>query len=144
MPGRGPAPKATRSRPNDQARRDAEMVQLAADGVLRGPELPEGDWHPRTVAWWETWRASPQAKTFLSTDWDVLLETALLHTEMWNGNVKLAAEVRLRVAKWGATTEDRQRLKLAIDAEAEAATAEKPAMPADRRRRLMSVVNGAS
>ena len=144
MPGRGPAPKATRSRPNDQARRDAEMTPLAADSVLRGPDLPEWEWHPRTVAWWDTWRRSPQAKTFLSTDWDVLMETAVLHTGMWNGDMKLAAEIRLRVAKWGATYEDRMRLKMAVDAEVDDAAKAKAVMPADRRRRLMTVVNGSS
>ena len=61
MPGRGPAPKQTLSRPNDQARRDAELTKLAADGVLRGPDLPEWEWHPRTVEWWDTWRRSAQA-----------------------------------------------------------------------------------
>ncbi len=144
MAGRGPAPKQTLSRANDQARREAEQTKLAADGVLRGPELPEWEWHPRTLAWWDTWRRSPQAKTFLPTDWDALAETATLHTRLWNGEVSVAPELRIRVAKWGATVEDRMRLKMAVDADAEAATAEKPAMPADRRRRLMSVVNGAS
>lgn len=144
MPGRGPAPKQTLSRPNDQARRDAQKTRLAADGVLRGPDLPEGDWHPRTVEWWDNWRRSPMAQTFLATDWDSLIETAMLHTLMWNGEFKLAGEIRLRAAKFGATVEDRQRLHLAVDAEAEQAAAESTVMPADRRRRLMSVVNGAS
>ena len=43
MPGRGPAPKRERSRPNDTARREAEFTRVADDGQLRGPELPESD-----------------------------------------------------------------------------------------------------
>ena len=112
MAGRGPAPKAERSRPNDTARREAETTVLVETGELFGPDLPESDWHELTVAWWETWRHSPQAATFGSTDWDFLRETALLHSEFWNGNHSLAAELRLRVGKFGATPEDRQRLKI--------------------------------
>lgn len=146
MPGRRAPAKETLSRPNDQARREAEMTKLAADSVVRGPELPEWDWHPRTLAWWQTWRTSAQARTFLPTDWDALSEAALLHTRMWNGEVSVAPELRLRVAKFGATLEDRLKLKLSIDpdAVAEDAAAAKAAMPADRRRRLMSVVNGSA
>lgn len=141
MPGRGPAPKPVRSRPNDTARREAEMVTVAADDALRGPDLPEGfGWHPRTVAWWETWRRSPQATVFTSTDWDFLLDTAMLHSELWNGNGSVAAELRLRTAKFGATPEDRMRLKLQIDDEAKKAP--KRSVPASRRSRLLSVVNG--
>jgi hypothetical protein len=144
MAGRGPAPKPVLQRESRTAARQAQTLSLEADGTLRGPDLPEGDWHPHTLAWWDTWRRSGQAKVFAPTDWDVLAETALLHTRLWNGETSVAAELRLRVAKFGATVEDRQRLKMSVDADAEAAAADKPAMPADRRRRLMSVVNGAS
>lgn len=145
MAGKGAAPKPVLSRSNDQARREAASTKITPDDVVRGPELPEGDWHPRTVAWWQTWRTSPQAKTFLATDWDVLAETALMHTRLWNGEVSIAPELRLRVAKFGATVEDRLRLKMLIDTDVdEAAASSKAAMPADRRRRLMSVVNGSS
>jgi hypothetical protein len=111
---RGPAPKQEpRSRPNDEARKRATFVQVAADGVIRGPELPNSfAWHPRTVEWWQTWRESAQAQRFLPTDWDVLLETAVLHSAFWSGDPSVAAELRLRVAKFGATMEDRMRLRI--------------------------------
>ena len=78
------------------------------------PELPEDvDWHPRTVAWWSMWARSPQADTFTESDWSFLLDTALMHHAMWSkGQWTLAAEVRLRVAKFGATPEDRARLRM--------------------------------
>lgn len=74
-------------------------------------------WHPRTHAWWEAWRAAPQAKKmFTDPDWDFLLDTAVLHHAMWHlGETRHAAEIRLRVAKFGATYEDRQRLAMTVD-----------------------------
>ncbi|TCO47311.1 hypothetical protein [Actinocrispum wychmicini] len=48
------------------------------------------------------------------TDWDFLLDTALLHAELWSGVASVAPELRLRVGKLGATPEDRQRLRMQI------------------------------
>jgi hypothetical protein len=115
MPGKGPAPKAVRSRPNDTARRQAEIQRLEKDGEIRGPELPDGDWHPRTIVWWDNWRRSPQAQHMAAVDWDFMVDTAMMHSQMWNGDLKMAAEVRIRVAKFGATPEDRLRLKVQVD-----------------------------
>ena len=113
MAGRGPAPKD----PAARRRRNATppTVSLAADDELRGPELPDGfDWPVQTVAWWRTWRESPQAQTFTDADWSFLVDTAVLHAEFWLGNRALAAELRLRVAKFGATPEDRARLRMSV------------------------------
>jgi len=89
------------------------------DGKLRGPTLPKDvgfEWNPRTKAWWLNWRKSAQSQTMTDSDWDFLLDTALMHHAMWEkGQWTLAAEVRLRVAKFGATPEDRMRLKFQID-----------------------------
>jgi len=140
MAGRGPAPKAERSRPNDTARRQAEFTKVADDGQVRGPDLPDFAWHERTVAWYETWRRSPMAATFIDADWDFLIDTAMLHTEMWNGSSGLAAEIRLRVGKLAGTPEDRMRLRLQVDTEAKEAAAPRP-MNNDRRARLVAIVN---
>lgn len=120
MAGRGPAPQATRSRPRDTARREAEMQKIEEDNELRGFPLPkgivEGGWHQRTESWWDTWRRSPQAQTFIDTDWDFLLDTAVMHHAMYSeGEWKLGTEIRIRVAKFGATPEDRMRLKLQVE-----------------------------
>jgi len=112
MPGRGPAPK-----PADQkVRRNKEhTVEVAADGKMRGVPLPKSSvWPAQTLAWWGSWRRSAQATTFTATDWDFLLETAMLHARFWEGDTSLAGELRLRVAKFGATPEDRMRLKMSI------------------------------
>lgn len=120
MAGRGPAPKDPSKRRRRNAT-DPETV-IVNDGELRGPELPEGvlpgdeEWHPMTVNWWHTWRVSPMAVGFLDTDWAFLLDAALMHHTAWTkGKWEFLSEVRMRSAKFGATPEDRARLKLKVD-----------------------------
>jgi hypothetical protein len=124
MAGRGPAPKD----PLKRRRRNAAEPEtvIVPDDELRGPELPAGvlgsedgvdvDWHAMTQLWWDAWRSSAQAQTFVETDWLFLIDTALMHHTMWaKGRWEFASEVRLRAAKFGATPEDRARLKLKVD-----------------------------
>lgn len=148
MAGNGPPPKD----PTKRRRRNADPVGrtvLEADGRVRGPKLPDEapdgeDWHPQTKKWWEHWRRSPMAQQFLATDWDFLLDTAMMHHAMWiEGKTDMASEIRLRTAKFGATLEDRARLRLTVevpDKKTKQQTA--PGQPANvtdldsRRRRL--------
>lgn len=120
MAGVGPPPKdpATRRRRNKDPN---PARKIEADDELRGFGLPKGclpdeeEWHPRTVDWWNTWRSAPQAQEMLDTDWQVLLETALLHHVLWSkGKWEYASEVRIRVAAFGATLADRQRLRMQV------------------------------
>jgi hypothetical protein len=121
MAGNGPAPK-----PNDRrARRNKDAVPQT---VLRweqaeAPELPdfrvekdgglvEFVWPERTREWWQTWIDSPQAEHLGTTDWEYLLDTALIHARLWGGDVSAAGELRLRVAAFGATPADRARLRM--------------------------------
>jgi hypothetical protein len=143
MAGRGPAPKD----PAKRRRRNADPVPTTIvdpDDGLRGPSLPEdalpdGEaWHPRTLAWWETWRRSAQATTFIATDWDFLIDTALMHHTMWSkGRWEFASELRLRAAKFGATPEDRARLRMQVTATPPAGPVEEK--PASRYARLRAV-----
>lgn len=128
MAGRGPAPRD----PSARRRRNAAepLTVVEDDAMVRGPELPDGlDWPDATRDWWEIWRNSPQAQTFTDTDWSFLLDTAILHMEFWDGDRSVAAELRLRAAKFGATPEDRARLKIAVTS-----PAERGAKPAPRTR----------
>jgi hypothetical protein len=143
MGRRGPRPKLVRSSESKTRTREAEFTDLAADGVVRGPELPDGDWPERTVAWWHTWRTSAMAQEFSETDWDFLADTALIHRELWTGNLKVAGELRLRVQRFGATVPDRERLRLRVDLEAEQA-GHRPSMTKDRRQRLLRAVEKES
>lgn len=125
MAGMGPAPK-----PNGRkARRNADTQPTT---ILRfeeaeQPKLPEGfPWPDATIEWWELWANSPQAEHFGSTDWSFLLDTALLHANLWgNGDTSVLAELRIRVAKFGATPEDRARLRMQF-AEADEADGRRP------------------
>lgn len=138
MAGHGPAPKdpATRRRRNVTP----PPTLVAADAVVRGPDLPEDgyDWPEQTRRWWDTWRLSPQAQTLTDTDWDFLLDTALLHAELWAGNAAVASELRLRVAKFGATPEDRLRLRMQVVPPGEEPPVSKPA-PESRYGHLRAV-----
>jgi hypothetical protein len=58
------------------------------------------------------WAESPLAEEFTATDWSELLDTAVLHGAYWSGELRMAGELRLRVAKFGATPEDRARLRI--------------------------------
>lgn len=122
MAGVGPAPAAERK--SKKKRPDNELIQAPteANGYALPPGLMtdrHGDpipWHPATELWWENWRRSPQStKMMTQPDWDFLLDTALMHHAMWTYKKwELASEVRLRVSKFGATPEDRARLRMEI------------------------------
>ena len=127
MAGRGPAPK-------DPGRRARTNSDLIPPTILRfeqadQPKLPNGKWPARTMEWWATWGHSPQAEHFMATDWEFLLETAQIHRKFWAGDMRLAGELRIRVSKFGATMEDRARLRMQF-AQADEADAKRPASKA--------------
>jgi hypothetical protein len=51
----------------------------------------------------------------METDWIELEITTLLVDQLYLGDTKLAGEIRQRVAKWGATNEDRARLRMSFE-----------------------------
>lgn len=134
MAGRGPQPKD----PNKRVRRnkDATPTTILRFEEAEQPELPNSvPWPDETVEWWAMWRDSPQAEHFGSTDWAFLLDTAILHAQLWgNGDTTVLAELRLRVAKFGATPEDRARLRMQF-AEADSADSKRPQQETARERR---------
>jgi len=128
MAGNGPPPKDSSKR----ARRNTDVVPLRTLTAVASPqpELPtryrpvsDGDgatfsdivdWPTATREWWEMWGRSPFAPSFTETDWSELQIAAFLHAEFMEGNYKLASELRLRTAKFGATPEDRLRLRVTL------------------------------
>lgn len=162
MAGRGPAPKPAHKR----ARRNQDPTPLKVVELCNvvdvQPALPDFyvtevidgeetsrlfEWHERTRQWWDMWGESPLSEDFTAADWEFLLDTALLHTQFWRGDVKVAAELRLRVAKFGQTIEDRQRLRITFanadesEARAQSATERRAASSRERARRRVQVVN---
>jgi hypothetical protein len=122
MAGRGFAPKD----PEKRARRNADPIGRTVLEFIPGeqPELPQlvhddpdvgrviEEWHPQTVEWWGMWQEAAQSDSFTATDWSFLIDTALIHHRFWSGDMKAAAELRLRVTKFGVTPEDRARLRM--------------------------------
>lgn len=143
MAGRGFAPKEHRTNPaKDPVLEPIEITDEVHGSPLPANLLPEGEsWHPQTVAWWEAMRRWPLLKTQPDLSWNYLVDTAYMHHRMWvDGNMKLAAEVRIRQAKFGVTPEDQMRLKIKVTTPA-APTEQGGAAPgvpnlADRRGRL--------
>lgn len=86
-----------------------EQVVLDENG---NPRKKRFTWPMVTRRWWKMWRESPLSAEYTETDWSFLLDTAYLHAQYWKGDVRVAAELRLRVAKFGATPEDRARLRI--------------------------------
>ncbi|MCX4554127.1 hypothetical protein [Streptomyces sp. NBC_01500] len=74
---------------------------------------------PGAKRFWKTWSESPQSADWLETDWAELEITTLLVDQLYKGDYKLAGEIRQRVAKWGATNEDRARLRMSFKKDSE-------------------------
>ena len=127
-------------KPDDQrARKNKDIVPMRV--LYRDPspqpKLPrDTDWHPQTLAWWQMWSRSELAHDFTDAEWFFLIDTARIQTEFWNGDFKLAGELRLSSAKFGVTPEDRVRLRIqviaAVDAEVKAVA--RANLPSSRER----------
>lgn len=131
MAGRGFAPKPADKRAGHSKDPVAttKLTFEPADQPRLPAKTPDGEvWPARTKAWWKMWGESPQAKArlFSASDWSELMDTAVLHARFWTGDVRVAPELRLRVAKFGATMEDRARLRIQFAA-ADDADARRPA-----------------
>jgi hypothetical protein len=136
MAGRGPAPKDP-SRRAGKAKDPNPTTSIRFERAEQPPLPDDVDWHPQTRRWWQMWAETPQAEHFMASDWDFLLDTAVLHSAYWQkGQWTLAAEIRLRVAKVGATPEDRQRLRyqMAVADEKDAQRSTAPTGTSSRKR----------
>lgn len=147
MAGRGPAPKdpSTRARRN----KDPQALRVIEAEPQAQPSLPEVvvdgepfEWPQITQDWWAMWGASPLSEDFTANDWFELMDTALLHAQYWSGKMSVAGELRLRVAKFGATPEDRARLRIQFaqaDEADEKRTRTRPSSARERRGPLKAV-----
>lgn len=162
MAGNGFPSSGTRSRARDEKTRDV----VRHDGLIGGfdlpddylplkpktewedPDVPEREkWHPATVRMWERFRRSPQAVRMVTDpDWDYLLDTMLMHHVSWMSggkNSERFAEIRIRLAAFGATPADRARLRMDIELPSEQypagdGTASNVTSIDDRRDRLVN------
>ncbi|MFB8199402.1 phage terminase small subunit [Kitasatospora purpeofusca] len=108
---RGPRPKENAVRRNVHS----HAQELTPD-AQPGRELPRGLGITTSGAkrFWKTWATSPQSARWAETDWAELEITTRLVDALYQGDLRHAGEVRQRTAKWGATVEDRARLRMSI------------------------------
>lgn len=146
MAGRGPIPKEASKR----ARRNSDPmgVRVVTSEPQPQPELPTSapggkEWPQETLDWWRMWGSDPLAAEFRATDWAELMDTAAIHAAFWSGDIGRAGELRLRTAKFGATAEDRARLRIqyaaADEADDKRAARRERAKPAARYEGLRAV-----
>jgi len=131
MPGRGPLPKSAdrrvRTNRDPIGTRIIEAPPAAKQRLPRDLLADEEEWHPATIRWWNRWGKSPLSDTWTLVDWSELEACALLHHEFVKRRTfALAAEIRLRMQKFGATPEDRARLRV-VFADADERDAKRPA-----------------
>jgi hypothetical protein len=114
----------TRSRKDDQAK----FKTFQDDGKVYGAKLPDfyavfppsgscgTRWNAVTRGWHEAIRRSPFASEFTELDWYFLLDTAMIH-HLWmlTRADKYFKEFRQRVALFGCTPADRQRLRWVVE-----------------------------
>lgn len=118
MAGNGPPPKETRRRRNADTYADVQ-ARVVDDGEVRGPELP-GEHSSYVREWYEQWRRSPQAASFVNTDWQRLHMLApLVGLYALEPSPKLLGEIRLNESLLGATHVDRLRARIRVEREPE-------------------------
>jgi hypothetical protein len=125
--------------PGQRRRRNAgqsQWKQLPAEG-RRGkvPELPDLDWLPDTLEWWETIWASPMATAWQPADMDALVRLARLRDAdaRGEGSVTALAQMTALEDRFGLSPKARRALQWEI------ASAESVAKSQPTKRRLRAV-----
>ncbi|UOW93070.1 terminase small subunit [Mycobacterium phage NoShow] len=150
----GPPPKDM----GTTARRNPPKTPFRVVGLPESPapELPEAfrltdydedgapvrrkvKYPPETRRWWDSWVNSPLNDGFTEHDWNYLLEVAIIHACFFLDidRMKCAAELRQRMANFGATPADRAKLRIIT---VTADTAEETAEEAKRLNAQVGVV----
>ena len=107
--------------------------------------MPDGSpWPSESEALWKALGEYPLAEDWTLIEWLYHLDTVVIHAEFWlTGKATYAAELRLRLAKIGATAEDRARLRIAFanadEAESKGSGAAKPPAAREQFKGLRSV-----
>lgn len=144
MAGRGPAPKPPEARRNRTPPARGEWVDLPAVEAPVLPALPEGEWHPRTVAMYSAWSLDPAATQFGPAEVAAVLELAyLLDAHVCGDREAKAAEVRLRMDGLGLSAKGKRDLRWRAPTETAAQQAESAAPSKGTRRRHLRAVDPA-
>lgn len=118
MAGPGAMPKSPDRKAGHSSSKGLTVLAFQPVGRQAMPDDllgPDEMWHPATVRWWDRWASSPLVETWTAVDWSEFEACAVLHHEfMKKRTFTLASEIRLRMQKFGATPEDRARLRIAF------------------------------
>lgn len=145
MAGTGPAPKpgAERRRRNEPARGEwVDLSHIFKPAIATKPPARgrgHGPWHPRTLAAWKAWRADPVGQVWTPADLGAVVDLAYLHHEWVRGEVRLAAEIRLRMDGLGLTAKGKRDLRLRVQPPAEVADLAEKREERAKRPRLRAV-----
>ncbi len=113
MGGTGPAPKPNHRHRIADVYSDIQKTVID-DGELQGPAL-EGFWSDSLRGWYDIWRRSPQAKTFVMTDWMRLRMLApLVEDYLKKPTAMKMAEIRQSESLLGCTYIDRLKGRIRV------------------------------
>lgn len=112
------------------------------------PHVPYKGKRPRmpysnamTRAWWDAVSKMPHCALWEPADWQFALDTAAIHAQFAEGDMKVAGELRIREKVMGTTLDARRDLRIRyIDPNGEEKQEEPPTIDEGRRARLLSVV----
>lgn len=114
MPGPVPKPKDERRRRNAPVH---EWVILSEPRRGRAPALEGRNWTDQTKDWWKAIWKTPMATQWQKGDIPSLMDLARIKQAFWNGEYKLASEIRQREDRFGLTPKGRRDLRWIITEE---------------------------
>ena len=154
MAGKGPAPKPREKRARRNADPAAQRVFIAAPAdqpaltELLGHANPitNVEWQPATLLLWQQLAEFPTTANLQAAQWSSLARAVMIDDALVSGAVSVAAEARLRLAKFGIDPDDLARLRVSIVAadEAEERRDTKPRESARQRRGALKAASSRS
>lgn len=112
----GPPPKPAHLRQRTNRKSSSALLEAPErPRVLQIPNPDGREWHALTLKAWKNAWASPMASQWLETDVDALGRLALLWDDLYKGDTKVMAEIRLQEQRFGLSPLDRSRLQWEVN-----------------------------
>lgn len=116
MPVRGTKPKP----PGQAVNRNKptyDWVEVDNVPFEGGPDLPElranGEpWRDAVRRKWDAWRTMPHCKLWTATDWEFAFDSIEIAAAVYDGELRMAAELRNREKLLGTTLDFRRDLRI--------------------------------
>lgn len=112
MPGPLPKPPGTAARRNAQI---TTTVPFTPGPQPSLPDHPKGvEWPERTIKFWDDIAGDPISSMLTPLDWHMLFGIALIHADVWSGNLRRVSELQKLLADFGVTPAARARLRIIL------------------------------